>query len=149
MLYSRHFSLSWFVACMWSVVEYLLLNPACSPDWFSSSFFSGLLVIICVNSLYIFDVNYTTFVVDKQSGLWTTNCHHLTGYPCYALHPSLFWNKIIRIFKRESIKKTILHCWFLHAQYKHIGCIIISKPNLSSRVGIISRCRCFGSIWRR
>ena len=53
MLYSRHFSLSWFTACMWSVVEYLLLNPACSLGWFSSSFFSSLVVMIFVNSLYI------------------------------------------------------------------------------------------------
>ena len=35
-LYSRHFSLSWFMACIWSVVEYLLLKPACSVGRFSS-----------------------------------------------------------------------------------------------------------------
>ena len=58
----RHFSLSWFMACMWSVVEYLLLNPACSLGWFSSSFFSSLVVMIFVNSLYIFD--------SKQIGMW-------------------------------------------------------------------------------
>ena len=62
MLYSRHFSLSWLMACMSSVVEYLLLNPACSLGWFSSSFFSSLVVIIFVNSLYIFD--------SKQIGLF-------------------------------------------------------------------------------
>ncbi len=32
------------MACMWSVVEYLLLNPARSLGWFSSSFFSSLVV---------------------------------------------------------------------------------------------------------
>ena len=54
-------TLSWFMACMWSVVEYLLLNRACSIDWFSSSFFSSLVVIIFVNSLYI--------CYSKQTGL--------------------------------------------------------------------------------
>ena len=48
MLYSRHFSLSWFMACKWYVVQYLLLNPACSLCWFSSSFFSSLVVMIFV-----------------------------------------------------------------------------------------------------
>ena len=62
MLYSRHFSLSWFTACMRSVVEYLLLNPPFTLGWFSSSFFSSLVVMIFVNSLYIFD--------SKQIGLW-------------------------------------------------------------------------------
>ena len=54
MLHSRHFSLSWFMGCMWSVVEYFLLNPACSLGWLSSSFYSSLVVIMFVNSLYIF-----------------------------------------------------------------------------------------------
>ena len=46
--------LNCFMVCMWSVVEYLFLNPACSLCWFSSSFFSSLVVIIVVNSLYTF-----------------------------------------------------------------------------------------------
>ena len=52
MLYSRHFSLSWFMACMWYVVEYLLRNHASYFGWFSSSYFSSLVVIMFVNSLY-------------------------------------------------------------------------------------------------
>ena len=42
-LYSVHFSFSWFTVWMWPVVEYLLLNPACSRGWFSSSIFSSRL----------------------------------------------------------------------------------------------------------
>ena len=43
-LYSLHFSFSWFTTWMWSVVEYLLLNPVCSRGWFSSSVFSTLFI---------------------------------------------------------------------------------------------------------
>ena len=43
-LYSLHFSFSWFTTWMWSVVDYPLLNPACSRGWFSSSVFSSLFI---------------------------------------------------------------------------------------------------------
>ena len=42
--YSLHFSFSCFTTCMWPVVEYPLLNPACCRGWFSLSVFSSLFV---------------------------------------------------------------------------------------------------------
>ena len=44
-----------------TLVEYLLRNPAGSLGWFSSSFFSCLVVMIFVKGLYILD--------SKQIGL--------------------------------------------------------------------------------
>ena len=41
-------------------------------------------------------------------------------------------NKIIWIFKRESIKKTILQCWFLYTLYKRIVYVLIPKPHFQA-----------------
>ena len=48
--------------CMWSVVEYLRLNPACTRGWFSSSVFSTLFVITFMSTLYIFDNKYIRLI---------------------------------------------------------------------------------------
>ena len=64
------------------------------------------------------------------------------GYPCYAPRLSLSRNKIIRIFKRESIKKQFFLV-DLYTHYKRIGHVIITKPHFSSRDGINSHCRRF------
>ena len=39
-----HFSFSWFTVWIWSVIEYLLMNPACSYGWFSSNVFSSHII---------------------------------------------------------------------------------------------------------
>ena len=48
--------------CMWSVVEYLRLNPACSRGWFSSSVLSTLFVITFMSTLYIFDCKHIRLI---------------------------------------------------------------------------------------
>ena len=58
---------------------------------------------------------------------------------------SLSRNKIIWIFKRESIKKQFVVV-DLYTHYKRIGHVIITKPHFSSRDGINSHCRRFDSL---
>ena len=81
MLYSRHFSLSWIMACMWSVVVYLLLNPACSLGWFSSSFVSSLAVIV----LWI----VCTYLIALVCSSWCIFCSLSWRTSPYLL-PSMF-----------------------------------------------------------
>ena len=51
-------SFSWFKTMMWSVVEYLLLSPACSRGWVSSSVFSSRFVNTFVSILQMFDCRH-------------------------------------------------------------------------------------------
>ena len=93
---------------MWSVVEYLLLNPACSLGWFSSNFFSSLLVVIFVNSLYIFD--------SKQIGM---------DFLMYFLFP--FPEKNITIF--ASFNVLGMRRSVMHFVYNLASCVaMVSSP---------------------
>ena len=51
--YALYFSFGWFTTWMLSVVEYPLLNAACSCGWFSSSVVSSHFVRTFVSTLYI------------------------------------------------------------------------------------------------
>ena len=54
-LYSSCFLMIWFIICRWSVVEKLILNPACSLGWLTSRMFVMRFVTTLVNNLYRFE----------------------------------------------------------------------------------------------
>ena len=54
-LKARSFSFIWFTTGMWSVVEYPVLNTACSRGWFSSSVFYSIFISTFVSTLSMFD----------------------------------------------------------------------------------------------
>ena len=112
MLYSRHFSLSWFVACMWSVVEYLLLNRACSLGCFSSSFFSSVLLwFLFEQFVHIWEQANWSVVLDIFYVPFLEKYHHICFIP-YFRDASFFFCTFCIIAKQLA--------WLVVSQWFHL-----------------------------
>ena len=124
MLYSLH-SLSWFMACMLSVVEYLLLNPAGSLGWFSSIFFPSLAVTIFVNSLYTFDSkqivcsSWCLFCALSWKHITIFSSFHCLGMCRSVTHVVYSWSSCFAMVSSPAFGVSML-TWSFHASIPFI-----------------------------